>query len=193
LSGKRPSWIGNAKSGTESQSEKSADQMDEIQYASERELAMRNVTVSPPVRQVKAALRRIHDGSFGTCAECEIGDQPKRLAALPWRYFASSARKFTIGIGRREPNLSAGSRQRRGNERWWPRKERWVQVVKTASSTPNHCVSRRLLAAQMRALPRLHPTAWRGGGSAPPEPVLRGAGQRHEGCYQYPDVRSLRD
>jgi DnaK suppressor protein len=44
--------------------EKSADQMDEIQYASERELAMRNVDrESNLLRQVKAALRRSHDGS----------------------------------------------------------------------------------------------------------------------------------
>ena len=50
--------------------EKSADQMDEIQYASERELAIRNVDrESHLLRQVKAALRRIHDGSFGICME----------------------------------------------------------------------------------------------------------------------------
>ena len=46
--------------------------MDEIQYASERDLAIRNVDRdSALLRQVKAALRRIHDGSFGTCIECE--------------------------------------------------------------------------------------------------------------------------
>ncbi len=65
--------------------EKSADQMDEIQYASERELAIRNVDrESDLLRQVKAALRRVHDGSFGTCSECESEISPKRLAALPW-------------------------------------------------------------------------------------------------------------
>jgi len=65
--------------------EKSADQMDEIQYASERELAIRNVDRdSVLLRQVKAALRRIHDGSFGICIECESEISPKRLAAVPW-------------------------------------------------------------------------------------------------------------
>jgi DnaK suppressor protein len=65
--------------------EKSADQMDEIQYATERELAMRNVDrESHLLRQVKAALARVHDGSFGTCAECELAISPRRLAALPW-------------------------------------------------------------------------------------------------------------
>ena len=65
--------------------EKSADQMDEIQYASERELAIRNVDrESALLRQVKAALRRIQDGSFGICIECESEISPKRLTALPW-------------------------------------------------------------------------------------------------------------
>ena len=65
--------------------EKSADQMDEIQYASERDLAIQNVDrESTLLRQVRAALRRIHDGSFGTCIECEWAISSKRLAAVPW-------------------------------------------------------------------------------------------------------------
>jgi DnaK suppressor protein len=65
--------------------EKSADQMDEIQYATERDLAIRNVDRdSNLLRDVKDALRRIHEGSFGTCAECESAISPKRLAAVPW-------------------------------------------------------------------------------------------------------------
>jgi DnaK suppressor protein len=65
--------------------EKSADQMDEIQYATERDLAIRNVDRdSTLLRQVKAALGRIHDGGFGTCIECEEAISPKRLAAVPW-------------------------------------------------------------------------------------------------------------
>ena len=65
--------------------EKSADQMDEIQYASERDLAIRNVDrESVLLRAVKAALRRVADGEFGACVECETAIGPKRLAALPW-------------------------------------------------------------------------------------------------------------
>ena len=65
--------------------EKSADQMDEIQYASERDLAIRNVDRdSVLLRQVKAALRRVHDGSFGTCIDCESEISSKRLVAVPW-------------------------------------------------------------------------------------------------------------
>ena len=64
--------------------EKSADQMDEIQYASERDLAIRNVDrESRLLLQVRAALRRVHDGSFGICIECDLAISPKRLAAVP--------------------------------------------------------------------------------------------------------------
>jgi DnaK suppressor protein len=65
--------------------EKSADQMDEIQYATERDLAIRNVDRdSTLLRQVKVALRRMHDGCFGSCMDCESAISPKRLAAVPW-------------------------------------------------------------------------------------------------------------
>lgn len=65
--------------------EKSADPMDEIQYAAERDLAIRSADLeSNLLRDVRAALRRIHDGSFGACIECELEISPKRLAAVPW-------------------------------------------------------------------------------------------------------------
>jgi DnaK suppressor protein len=57
-------WVLRARDGIAI--EKSADQMDEIQYATERDLAIRNVDRdSALLRQVKAALGRIRDGSFG--------------------------------------------------------------------------------------------------------------------------------
>lgn len=65
--------------------ERSADQMDEVQHASEREFAIRTADrESNLLRDVKAALRRVRDGSFGVCVECERAINPKRLAAVPW-------------------------------------------------------------------------------------------------------------
>ncbi|HEY1204099.1 MAG: TraR/DksA family transcriptional regulator [Bryobacteraceae bacterium] len=65
--------------------ENSADQMDQIQCATERELEIRNVDRdSALLREVKAAVRRIHDGSFGACVDCDWAINPKRLAAVPW-------------------------------------------------------------------------------------------------------------
>jgi DnaK suppressor protein len=65
--------------------EKSADALDEVQHAAERELAIRNLDrESGLLRQVKLALHRINEGSYGTCAHCEEDINPKRLAAVPW-------------------------------------------------------------------------------------------------------------
>jgi RNA polymerase-binding transcription factor len=65
--------------------EKSADALDEVQHASERELAIRNLDrESNLLRNVRSALRRIEDESFGTCLHCEEEISPKRLAAVPW-------------------------------------------------------------------------------------------------------------
>ena len=51
--------------------------MDEIQYATERDLAIRNLDRdSKLLRQVKAALIRIHAGHFGTCLDCEEATAP---------------------------------------------------------------------------------------------------------------------
>ena len=65
--------------------ERSADPMDEIQSASERDLAVGNVDrESTLLGNVRAALLRQKDGSFGTCIECESEISAKRLAAVPW-------------------------------------------------------------------------------------------------------------
>ncbi|MEO8371213.1 MAG: TraR/DksA family transcriptional regulator [Candidatus Solibacter sp.] len=65
--------------------ERCADQMDEIQYASEQDLAIRNVDCeSSLLRRVKAARPRIRDGSVGSCTECGSAIGLKRLLAIPW-------------------------------------------------------------------------------------------------------------
>ena len=65
--------------------EKSPDQFDEIQHAATLELAIQNLDREYNLlRDVKAALLRIDDGSFGTCIQCEWAINPKRLAAVPW-------------------------------------------------------------------------------------------------------------
>lgn len=65
--------------------EKTADAIDEVQLAGERELAIRNLDRgSILLRNVRAALARVEDGSFGTCLHCEEEISPKRLNAVPW-------------------------------------------------------------------------------------------------------------
>ena len=65
--------------------EKSADALDEVQHAAERELAIRNLDrESNLLRNVRGALRRMEDGTFGICLHCEEDISPKRLVAVPW-------------------------------------------------------------------------------------------------------------
>jgi len=65
--------------------EKTPDAIDEVQLAGERELAIRNLDrESNMLRNVKGALARIADGSYGVCLHCEEDIKPKRLDAVPW-------------------------------------------------------------------------------------------------------------
>ena len=64
------------------------DAFDEVQYAAQRELAIRNLNrESNLLRNVRAALRRTEEGSFGVCLHCEEDIGSKRLAAVPWTAF----------------------------------------------------------------------------------------------------------
>jgi DnaK suppressor protein len=68
--------------------ERSADQMEEIQAASERALTVCNLDREfNQLRNARAALRRIQEGNFGTCQQCDEEIHLKRLAAVPWATF----------------------------------------------------------------------------------------------------------
>ena len=65
--------------------EQSPDQIDEIQRASERALAICQIDrESKQLRAVRAALRRLREGTFGVCENCEEPIHVKRLLAIPW-------------------------------------------------------------------------------------------------------------
>jgi DnaK suppressor protein len=65
--------------------EKTSDTIDEVQLAGERELATRNLArQSTLLRQVRSALGRVADGSYGVCMHCDDEIKPKRLDAVPW-------------------------------------------------------------------------------------------------------------
>jgi RNA polymerase-binding transcription factor len=65
--------------------EKTPDALDEVQLAGERELAIRNLDrESNLLRNVRLALARMADGSYGTCLHCDEEIKPKRLDAVPW-------------------------------------------------------------------------------------------------------------
>jgi DnaK suppressor protein len=65
--------------------ERSADALDEVQFASARELRTRTLEQeSSLLRDVDTALDRIGDGSYGDCLQCEEEIGQKRLNAIPW-------------------------------------------------------------------------------------------------------------
>jgi DnaK suppressor protein len=65
--------------------ERTADALDQVQLAAQRELITRGLDrESKVLRNVRAALARIADGSYGACFQCEEEIGTKRLNAIPW-------------------------------------------------------------------------------------------------------------
>ena len=74
--------------------EKTPDALDEVQLAGERELAIRNLDRdSNLLRQVRVALARIADGSYGVCLHCEEDISVKRLNAVPHTSYCISCQE----------------------------------------------------------------------------------------------------
>jgi DnaK suppressor protein len=65
--------------------ERSADELEEADYKTARELAIAGLNRESTVRRsVESALLRIQDGSFGTCLHCGSEISKRRLEAVPW-------------------------------------------------------------------------------------------------------------
>jgi DnaK suppressor protein len=66
------------------QIERAPDTLDEIQNAALRDLAVRHLDLEAQrLRAIEKALKRMEDGVYGVCEECEEAINPKRLNALP--------------------------------------------------------------------------------------------------------------
>jgi DnaK suppressor protein len=89
--------------------ERSSDALDEVQHATERELAIRNLDRDTKLlRNVRGALRRIEEGSFGVCLHCEEDISAKRLAAVPSAAFCIQCQEIADrGQGESADNLDA--------------------------------------------------------------------------------------
>jgi len=78
----------------------SGDMFDQIQQASERDMAVGDLErESARLREVRVALRRIERGTFGICVDCEDGISQKRLAAVPWTALCLACREAAEGSG----------------------------------------------------------------------------------------------
>jgi DnaK suppressor protein len=64
---------------------RNADLADATQQAIEREMACRDLDRNALLaRDIRAALQRIADGSYGYCTKCDEPIPEKRIAAVPW-------------------------------------------------------------------------------------------------------------
>ncbi|HWZ33210.1 MAG TPA: TraR/DksA family transcriptional regulator [Bryobacteraceae bacterium] len=92
--------------------ETSADELDRIQHASDRDYAMSSLERnSSRLREVRMALSRIDAGTFGICSACEENINSKRLAAIPWASACTACqeaadREGNMIAGEMEPSLS---------------------------------------------------------------------------------------
>ena len=65
--------------------EASADELDRIQDAQIRDLAIDTLDRDTKrLREILAALDRFNAGTFGVCLDCQEAISVKRLAAIPW-------------------------------------------------------------------------------------------------------------
>ena len=81
--------------------ERTADTLDEIQLAAERELTTQGLErESKLLRNVRAALGRIVDGAYGTCLQCDEEISKKRLQAVPWAALCIACQEHADGSPR---------------------------------------------------------------------------------------------
>jgi DnaK suppressor protein len=65
--------------------ENAAEDFDRLQQQMNREVAIRNLDrESKLLKEVQAALKRVEEGSYGTCLRCEEEIPEKRMKAVPW-------------------------------------------------------------------------------------------------------------
>jgi DnaK suppressor protein len=89
----------------------STEQIETVQLAGQREFAARTLErETKTLTQIDAALKRIVDGDFGICLDCEEPIAPKRLAALPTARYCLHCQELhdaEEAANRFVPNLAA--------------------------------------------------------------------------------------
>lgn len=69
----------------ESRSAEVEDPIDQVTSAENKATAFQESTLAAQtLNQVRAALQRIGDGTYGTCIDCGRAIEPARLEAVPW-------------------------------------------------------------------------------------------------------------
>lgn len=80
------------------QIENAADPFDNLQLLMNREVVIRKLdSDSALLRQINSALKRLEEGSFGICLECEEEIPARRLQVLPWAAHCVSCQEKADG------------------------------------------------------------------------------------------------
>ena len=62
-----------------------ADPADQVRQSADRDLTVASLNQQArSIREIRSALDRIEEGTYGECERCEEPIPPKRLEALPW-------------------------------------------------------------------------------------------------------------
>lgn len=93
-----------------------ADPLDEIQLAVERELAIENADrASAMLADIRAAIQRIDNGTYGVCEDCDEDISARRLAAVPWALRCIKCQEaFENSVEPEEIDLDEMPRRRKG-------------------------------------------------------------------------------
>ena len=85
LMAKRREIVGQSRRREDIWIVQSNELIETVQLAGQREFAARALErEAKSLVQIGAALKRIDDGEFGICLDCEEAISSKRLAAVPW-------------------------------------------------------------------------------------------------------------
>jgi DnaK suppressor protein len=85
----------------------SPDEMDDIQAAAERDVAIHNFDRETILlREVEDALSRVKDGSYGICLKCDEEMGTKRLAAVPWAPYCFACQNKAEAAQKKNGNFS---------------------------------------------------------------------------------------
>ncbi|HZV04772.1 MAG TPA: TraR/DksA family transcriptional regulator [Gemmataceae bacterium] len=86
----------------------SPDPTDTTARIGEREMASRNLSRNAALaRDLRAALGRLAEGTYGVCIDCEEAIAPKRLAAVPWTSRCLACQTHFEAVGVEDERLAA--------------------------------------------------------------------------------------
>ena len=85
--------------------ERAPDALDEVQFAAARELTTRSLErESGLLQDVRLALDRIAEGTYGICLNCDGEISHKRLHAIPWATLCIKCQEHADRTARRTPS-----------------------------------------------------------------------------------------